>query len=363
MRSVTLQNITKTYGSDTVMQNLNLQVPQGKFFALLGPSGCGKTTLLRMIGGFEKPDSGKIFLGDQDITTMPVHKRNINTVFQSYALFPHFNVFENVAYSLRVRGYSQHEVEKRVLKTLQKFQLAPYMYKSVNQLSGGQQQRVAIARVVINEPDVLLLDEPLAALDLRLREQVLVELIELQDELKTTFIYITHDQTEALTVADKMAIMSPGGIIEQVDEPRKIYELPQSTFVARFVGTTNILQGHIQCKDHSCSVTIEGLPVLKAPIHGIPKSVSDGDVIFMSLRPEKIMISKKQHAGFANCLSGTVEAIVYHGRSTQYNVELTNGFILRVFSQNDEHYEKDVIDYDDQVFVHWHPHSCVLLAR
>jgi len=363
MRSVTLKNVTKSYGSDLIFQHLNLQVPSGKFFALLGPSGCGKTTILRMIAGFETPDEGSVYLGNKDITQTPVNKRSVHTVFQNYALFPHLNVFDNVAYSLRLKNVPQDVIEQKVIKTLKKFQLESYMYKSVTQLSGGQQQRVAIARVVINEPDVLLLDEPLAALDLRLREKVLLELMELQDELKTTFIYVTHDQTEALTVADQMAIMSPHGRIEQVGTPKEIYEFPRSTFVAKFVGSTNILKGNLHTQDGIHQLIVQGLPAIQIAQPADNLHVQHGDMIFISLRPEKIMISKKHLEGFSNSLQGLVAAIVYHGRSTQYNVQLANGMVVQVFEQNEEHFPKDVIDYDDIVFLYWQKDNSVILVE
>ncbi|NBV40446.1 ABC transporter ATP-binding protein [bacterium] len=367
MRSVTLKNVFKSYNSESIIKNLDLQVPSGKFFALLGPSGCGKTTILRMIAGFEKVDQGSIYLGQKDITHMPINERNIHTVFQNYALFPHLNVFDNVAYSLRLKKESSEVIEHKVMKTLKKFQLEAHRYKSVQQLSGGQQQRVAIARVVINEPDVLLLDEPLAALDLRLREKVLLELIELQDELKTTFIYVTHDQTEALTVADQMAIMNPYGQIEQIGSPKDIYEFPRSTYVAKFVGSTNILQGYAQEEtaaqhDGKYVLRIDGLPAIAIPklLEGASPA---GEMTYLSVRPEKIMISKRPLDGFSNCLQGMVLAIVYHGRSTQYNVRLQNGLIVQVFEQNEEHFPKDVIDYDDQVFLYWQKDNGIVLAE
>jgi len=363
MRSVTLKNVTKSYDSDLIFQGLNLQVPSGKFFALLGPSGCGKTTILRMIAGFETPDEGHIYLGNKEITHTPINQRSVHTVFQNYALFPHMNVFDNVAYSLRLKRVSPKIIEQKVIKTLKKFQLEPYMYKSVTQLSGGQQQRVAIARVVINEPDVLLLDEPLAALDLRLREKVLIELMELQDELKTTFIYVTHDQTEALTVADQMAIMNPNGQIEQVGTPKEIYEFPRSTFVAKFVGSTNIIKGHLQIQNGTHQLVVQGLPLIQLSQSSEALQMNHGDMIFISLRPEKIMISKRQLEGFSNHLQGIVISIVYHGRSTQYNVQLANGMLIQVFEQNEEHFPKDIIDYDDSVFLYWQKDNSVILVE
>jgi spermidine/putrescine transport system ATP-binding protein len=363
MRSIRLENISKSFNGESIIQNLSLTIPSGKFFALLGPSGSGKTTLLRLIAGFETVDQGSIYLGDTDITHVPIHERKINTVFQNYALFPHMNVFDNVAYPLRLRGVPISLIEQRVIRILHTVHLEKQIYKSIDQLSGGQQQRVALARSIINEPDVLLLDEPLAALDLKLRERMLIELIDLQAKLKTTFIYITHDQFEALTVADYMAIMNPDGQIEQVGTPKEIYEFPHSTFVAQFVGTTNIFKGVYKKVGHQCKIDIPGLGLFDVVMPKDQHWYSDGCPLFMSLRPEKIMISKKELSGFSNHLQGIVESIVYHGRSTQYNVRLKNGMLVSVFEQNEEHFEREVIDYDNHVNVYWQKENVVILER
>lgn len=249
MRSIKLDKLKKSISGGMIINDISLTIPAGKFFALLGPSGCGKTTLLRLIAGLEKADAGKIHLGDEDITDVPIHERPINIVFQNYALFPHLDVFDNIAYSLRLKKLPKIVIEQKVFKILEAFHLENHIYKSPSQLSGGQQQRVALARAIVNEPDVLLLDEPLAALDFKLRERMLIELIELQDKLKTTFVYVTHDQFEALTVADQMAIMNTKGEIEQIGTPKEIYEFPHSSFVAKFVGTTNILSGTLRHVD------------------------------------------------------------------------------------------------------------------
>jgi spermidine/putrescine transport system ATP-binding protein len=234
MNSILLEKLSKSMNDGPIIPELSLHIPAGKFFALLGPSGCGKTTLLRLIAGLETADSGKIFLSNQDITHLPIHERPINIVFQNYALFPHLNVFDNVAYGLKLKKVPKQEIKERVLKILESFHLEAHVFKYTSQLSGGQQQRVALARAIINEPKVLLLDEPLAALDFKLREKMLIELIELQDKLKTTFIYVTHDQFEALTVADQMAIMNTKGEIEQIGTPKEIYEFPISSFGVPF---------------------------------------------------------------------------------------------------------------------------------
>lgn len=362
MRSIRIENVTKSFHGEVIIEKLNLTIPSGKFFALLGPSGSGKTTLLRLIAGFEAVDSGRIFLGDKDITQKPSNERHINTVFQNYALFPHMNVFDNVAYALRIRDIPKDEIEQRVVKILKNVRLEKHMFKAIQQLSGGQQQRVALARATINEPDVLLLDEPLAALDPKLREHMLIELIELQDALKTTFVYVTHDQSEALTVADSMAIMNYDGEIEQVGTPKEIYEFPVSSFVAQFVGTTNIFKGKLRVANDQYALAIDGLGELAVVVPKQKEWKHDQQVL-MSLRPEKIDISKKPLEGFSNLLKGTVKSIVYHGRSTQYNVRVHEDMLLQVFEQNEEHFPQEVIDYDDEVYLYWQKENVVIVEK
>lgn len=363
MKSIRLQNVTKAFGSDVILKNFSLEIPSGKFFALLGPSGCGKTTVLRMIAGFEEPESGQIFLGNTDISHLPINQRRVNTVFQNYALFPHFDVFDNIAYSLRIKHMAENEIERRVGKMLKMFGLEQLKHKSVRQISGGQQQRVAIARAVINEPDVLLLDEPLAALDMRLRERVLVELIELQEELGMTFIYVTHDQTEALTVADQMAIMGKEGRIEQLGTPKEIYEFPQSTMVARFVGSTNVLHGILELDREDLYLRIDNANRVLVPKVDNWQDLLAQKKVYLSIRPEKIQLSKHPLIGFANHVVGVVSAIIYHGRSTQYNIALSNGSLIQVFEQNEEHFPKETIDYDEIVNIYWQTENSVLLKH
>ncbi len=363
MRSIKLQNITKSFNGEVIFENVNLTVPGGTFFALLGPSGSGKTTLLRLIAGLETVDSGSIFLGDQDITDTPIYERKINTVFQQYALFPHMNVFDNVAYSLKLRKILPDIIEQKVIKILQMVHLEKHIYKPVHRLSGGQQQRVALARAIINEPDVLLLDEPLAALDLKLRERMLLELIELQSSLQKTFIYVTHDQFEALTIADTMAIMNYDGQIDQVGTPQEIYEFPVSSFVAKFVGTTNIFRGTLVMKDDAAQVEIDQLGSFNTVIPQNKSWICNGCAVFMSIRPEKVEISKSTMQGFSNHLEGIVESTVYHGRSTQYNVRLNNEHMVQIFKQNEEHFPKEEINDEDRVHVYWQKENVVLLER
>jgi spermidine/putrescine transport system ATP-binding protein len=363
MRSIRLERVSKSFDGEVILDNLSLEIPLGQFFALLGPSGCGKTTVLRLLAGLETVESGKIFLGDEDITHKPVFKRKVNTVFQQYALFPHLTVFENVAYSLRIRKLSEELIRTKVLETLKMVRLLPFESKYPRSLSGGQQQRVALARALINEPEVLLLDEPLAALDLKLKEEMLMELSELQDKLQTTFIYVTHDQFEALTVSDQMAIMNKQGYIEQMGTPKEIYEFPVSRFVANFVGNTNIIEGKLHINNGLYFVEVEGLGLFSVYSPGEKFWMIPGCRLYISVRPEKIFISKKPKEGFSNHLTGRVVDIVYYGRSTQYRVKLKNGQYLFVFEQNEEHFPQESIDYDDEVNLYFQKENVVLLEH
>ncbi len=363
MKSIRLENLKKSTNGHDIINGIDLEIPAGKFFALLGPSGCGKTTLLRLIAGLETADSGRIYLGDQEITHLPVHQRPINIVFQSYALFPHLNVFDNVAYGLRIKKLPKPVIQEKVLKILESFHLHDHVYKLTSQLSGGQQQRVALARAIVNEPALLLLDEPLAALDFKLREKMLIELIELQDKLKTTFIYVTHDQFEALTVADQMAIMNTNGVIEQIGTPKEIYEYPQSSFVANFVGTTNILTGHLRHYSGNAQVDVPNVGLFNINIPKDSSWMSNGCQVKISIRPEKIFISKKAVENFSNVVKGTVQSIVYHGRSTQYNVLINNHVRLEVFEQNEMHFSQEIIDYDNEVYLYWQQENAVILEK
>jgi len=363
MKSIRIEHLTKTYDGEVIFDDLSLTIPAGKFFALLGPSGCGKTTLLRLIAGFDKVDEGTIYVGDYNITHLPINERYINTVFQNYALFPHLNVFDNVAYSQVIRGIPAAQIKEKVQRILKAVNLHTHMYRPIKQLSGGQKQRVALARAIINDPRVLLLDEPLAALDVKLRERMLIELMDLQEKLKTTFLYVTHDQSEALTVADQMAIMNYDGKIEQIGTPKEMYEFPRTAFVANFVGTTNLFRGVIRGLDETPYVDVEGLGRFYVSVPSGYDWVHEGMYLLFGLRPEKILISKKPHEGFSNMVKGIVESIVYRGRSTQYNVRLKNDQLVSVFEQNEEHFEAEVIDYDDEVYLYWQRENVMLLKK
>jgi len=363
MKKIRVEGVSKSFQGEVILDNLSLEIPAGQFFALLGPSGCGKTTLLRLIAGLDTVDSGKIYLGDEDITHQPIYERRINTVFQQYALFPHLTVFENVAYSLRIKKLSDHIVKAKVTDALKMVRLTGFEAKQPRSLSGGQQQRVALARAIINEPDVLLLDEPLAALDLKLKEEMLIELIDLKDKLKTTFVYVTHDQFEALTVSDQMAIMNLNGNLEQIGTPKQIYEFPVSRFVANFVGNTNFIEGTLHVVDEQQQVEVEGLGYFLVYFPSEKYWIIPGRRLIMSIRPEKIFISKNEKEGFSNHMTGKVVNIIYYGRTTQYHVKLRNGQLLTVFEQNEEHFPQENIDYDDNVHLYFQKENVVLLEH
>ncbi len=362
MDAIRFERVTKRYDAEEIITNLDLVIPAGKFFALLGPSGCGKTTILRLIGGFERSDSGRIFLDDIDVTDVPINQRRVNTVFQYYALFPHLNVFDNVAYGLRIKGVVAADVKQKVMHVLTNMHLEKYAFKSIEQLSGGQQQRVALARAIVNEPKVLLLDEPLAALDRNLKEQMLVELIELQYELKTTFVYVTHDQTEALAVADQMAIMNDDGEIAQVGIPKEIYEFPTTSFVAKFVGKTNLFKGILHEQSGEYTFEVEHVGTFSVGVDPAKVSAISGAHVLLSIRPEKIEISKKEEVGFANHVRGRVDGLIYHGRATEFLVDI-GGQVVNVFEQNEEHFARDAIVEGDLVHLYWQKENAVVLER
>ncbi len=322
MEILRFENITKRYGQNTVLDHVSLSVNEGEVFSLLGPSGCGKTTLLRICGGFEPPDEGRVILDGVDITDMPANRRAIRTVFQNYALFPHMNVWDNVAFGLKATGISQKKIEEDVPKYLDLVQLTDYAARKPGQLSGGQRQRVAIARALITKPKVLLLDEPLAALDLKLRQRMLIELDTLHDDVGITFIFVTHDQQEAMSISDHIAVLR-NGEIEQIGTPPELYEAPRTSFVAAFIGDTNFFEGKVSAINGDyCSLNIEDFPPLRL---FNDKKVPVGRKVHISIRPEKFMIShvkpEKTDAN-TNLLQGKVEEVIYLGSHTRYWVRV-----------------------------------------
>jgi spermidine/putrescine transport system ATP-binding protein len=330
---VRLDRISKRFHEVVAVDDLSLDIQRGEFFSMLGPSGCGKTTTLRMIGGFEEATEGTIYLGDADVTGLPPFKRDVNTVFQNYALFPHLTVFENVAFGLRRRKVVGSEISTRVREMLDLVELPGYESRKPTQLSGGQQQRVALARALINHPRVLLLDEPLGALDLKLRKQMQLELKRIQTEVGITFIYVTHDQEEAMTMSDRIAVMRAGHI-EQLGTPEELYERPTTAFVAGFLGVSNLLEGEVAGQDGSLvTIRLTDGTMLRAPADG---SATNGQVR-VGVRPEKLRVDAREHGGATdglNALSGTVLDASYIGVSTQYLVRTSEGHRLTVYAQN-----------------------------
>jgi spermidine/putrescine transport system ATP-binding protein len=344
-----LTGLTKRFGSFTAVDDLTLTVPQGSFFALLGASGCGKTTTLRMVSGLEDPTAGRIHIGDTEVTSTKPYKRPVNTVFQNYALFPHLNIFDNVAFGLRRRGVK--DVKKPVQDILDLVELGHLAKRKATQLSGGQQQRVAVARALINQPQVLLLDEPLGALDLKLRRQMQIELKRIQTEVGLTFVHVTHDQEEAMTMADTIAVMNAGGI-EQLGSPAELYENPATTFVANFLGQSNLVAGTI--------AGTEG-DVVTVQAHGeritLPSARcrAESGAVILGVRPEKVTLVSERDAapGEHNVLpGGVVTDASFIGVSTQYLVKMPWGQELSVFEQNTG---KEIFRPGTEVALHWDP--------
>jgi spermidine/putrescine transport system ATP-binding protein len=328
--TVKIQGVKKSFGDFSVLNDINLEIRRGEFFSLLGPSGCGKTTLLRIIAGFEMPDEGAVLLNDKDVLPLPPDKRQTNTVFQNYALFPHLTVFENVAFPLRLKRLDKNLIHHKVMEYLSLVQLEGHAEKKPNQMSGGQKQRVAIARALINEPKVLLLDEPLSALDAKLRQHMLIELDQIHDKVGITFIYVTHDQQEALSVSDRIAVMNKGDVL-QVGSPYEIYESPATDFVARFIGDTNLFDGEIlsvapfdRGEEHEVIAEI-GMPNLGVTKVTTVDEVHVGDKVSWTIRPEKIRISTEKPAarrGDINLLHGIVNEPIYSGFQTKFYIKI-----------------------------------------
>ncbi|MEW1720820.1 ABC transporter ATP-binding protein [Streptomyces sp. NPDC093109] len=357
---VRLSGISKTYGSFRAVRPLDLTVPQGSFFALLGASGCGKTTTLRMIAGLEEPTTGAVFLGDRDVTALPPYKRPVNTVFQSYALFPHLDIHENVAFGLRRRGVKS--VGRQVSDMLDLVQLGDFARRKPHQLSGGQQQRVAVARALINHPQVLLLDEPLGALDLKLRRQMQLELKRIQTEVGITFIHVTHDQEEAMTMADTVAVMN-GGRVEQLGSPADLYENPETTFVANFLGTSNLIETEVAGAEGDELVVRAGGTTLRLPAARCPAPATNGGRptaggrLLVGVRPEKISLTHADDADTIpegrNRVPGRIADSSFIGVSTQYVIDSPVCPELEVYAQNIERDGR--LAPGAEVVLHWNP--------
>ncbi|WP_338678057.1 ABC transporter ATP-binding protein [Streptomyces sp. SCSIO 30461] len=347
-----LQDISKSYGDAFAVHSLSLDLAPGEFFSLLGPSGCGKTTTLRMIGGFTDPTEGTILLGGEDVTWLPPNKRDVNTVFQSYALFDHLSVADNVAFGLKRSGVPRGEIRERVGTMLERVQLSALADRKPRTLSGGQRQRVALARALVNRPQVLLLDEPLAALDLKLRRQMQVELKQIQREIGITFVFVTHDQDEALTMSDRLAVMSEGHV-EQCGTPEDVYERPASSFVASFMGTSNLVPGTYRAGQ----VVMDEGPALPVGARG---TIADGTRVSLSIRPEKIWLS--DFLPDMARVSGVVRETVYSGPTTTYLIELAPGVTVSVLEQNtDRSRMEDRWSGGETVEIGWKPEHCLVL--
>ena len=369
--AIELRGVVKEFRSHgesvTAVRDMDVAIAEGEFFSLLGPSGCGKTTTMRIIAGFEDPTKGTVHLHGDDVTLIPPHKRDVNMVFQSYALFPHMNVFDNVAFGLRRKKTAKKEVDQRVTDILAIVGLEGYAKRRPRQMSGGQQQRVALARALVNRPRALLLDEPLGALDLKLRQAMQIELKRIQREVGITFVYVTHDQGEALTMSDRIAVMNEG-VIEQLAQPRDIYEHPKTRFVAGFIGTSNLLGGTVTRTEAGNAIIDFGAGeriVVPAP------DARPGDKLEITVRPEKVTLVSGESAdpgggqggaggagsGRENAcaLRGSVTEVVYLGTSTNYNVTTSGGAEVVVFSQNTSAAAGQPPQRGDAVWLHWDP--------
>jgi putrescine transport system ATP-binding protein len=357
---ILIDGVTKTYGTHTAVDNVSLKIYKGEMFALVGASGCGKTTLLRMLAGFADPSSGRLLIDGADMAAVPPHERPVNMMFQSYALFPHMTVESNVGYGLRRMPLDAKVKQQRVAEALDMVQLGALGERRPHQLSGGQRQRVALARALIRRPKVLLLDEPLSALDKKLREQTQFELMDLQYKLGITFIVVTHDQDEAMALASRIAVMDRGQVV-QVGTPAEIYEFPRSRFVADFVGTTNFFEStviscepglvRVQCAETGCELLVDD-----------SGSFSVGQRVWVALRPEKARLGKEPvSAARVNQLRGIVWELGYLGNRSTYQIKTTSGKVVTVFAQNERRTSQAAIDWSDEVFVSWGADAAVLL--
>ena len=355
-----IENVTKKFGDFTAVDNVSLDIFENELFCLLGGSGSGKSTLLRMLAGFEEPTSGRILIDGVDMAGIEPWKRPVNMMFQSYALFPHLNVYENVAFGLKREGLPKAEVKERVMHMLELVQLGHLAKRKPNQLSGGQRQRVALARSLVKRPKLLLLDEPLGALDKKLREETQFELMNIQDELGVTFVVVTHDQEEAMTLATRIGVMN-NGIVVQTDEPHDVYEYPNSKFVAEFIGSVNMFEGRVM-EDEVDSVTIASKEAgCQLYInHGI--NCSPDQKVHVAIRPEKIHISSEKPQQTVNCVYGYVEDYAYMGNMSIYKVRLYSGKEVRVTQPNANRKSTERFTWDQEVYLSWDEESSVVLT-
>jgi putrescine transport system ATP-binding protein len=358
---VRFDDVSKRFGAATAVERVSLDIFPGEFFALLGPSGCGKTTLLRLLAGFETPDQGRMLLDGVDIAPLPPYRRPINMMFQSYALFPHLTVEGNVAFGLKQERVSRAEIATRVNEMLALVRLESFAKRKPHQLSGGQRQRVALARSLVKRPRLLLLDEPLAALDKKLRGETQFELMQLQQRLGLTFLIVTHDQQEAMTVADRIAVMDRGRLI-QVATPQEIYERPNSRWVADFIGDVNLIEGRVLEANASGTVVASDAA---GRLHALsPADVKPGDVVWVALRPEKVRIAHAPPATEEeNCVAGQVTDIGYLGDLSIYKVRLDDGTVMKTAVANVTRFLERPIGWDDRVWLSWAPEAAMLLTR
>lgn len=357
------RGVSKRFGVIQAVDGVSLGLKKGEFFSLLGPSGCGKTTMLRLAAGFEEPDAGRVFLDGRDITDMPPNKRKVNTIFQSYALFPHMTVRENIGFGLTIAKRPKAEIRAAVDRMLELIRMTGEADKKPDQLSGGQRQRVAVARALVNKPDVLLLDEPLAALDLKLRQKMLIELDLIHDEVGITFLYVTHDQAEAMSLSDRIAVMDRGRI-EQVGTPAEIYEAPRTSFVAAFIGDTNFLEGRVLegLEGDYCRVAVDGLPEI---LCYNDRGLAAGQPITLSVRPEKVHISheRPEERPRSNHIPAVVEDVIYLGANTKYWVR-AGDHKIQVLRQHSRYFlDEKPIRWKDECWIWWHADDGFMLDR